>query len=685
MIIYNDYYNSIKKYIESNTPREYYIGRGKRAELFNFIPMGFDTETSTIYKKDENGKVIYHLSWVYIWQWQIGDNTYIGRDYESLHEIINAIKTLLCNGHRKTICFIHNMSFEFQFIARQLLEYGHITEVFARKKRKPMKWTIDDSIVFLDSALLTHLPLALLAENYCKTQKLVGDLDYSLVRTSKTKLEEKELQYCINDVVILKEYAEFYETNYLTNKFMPMTQTMIANLAVKDSISELKCNSYVWNMMSKLYPENRKQYEYLMLFYSGAYTHGMLKNLFITLYNGVSFDVTSEYPYVMMSKYFPMGKFHKLNDLTKIDVFLENYCCLCDVILTNIKTKYGVTILSKNKLIDVINPVYDNGRLYKADSVRAFLTEVDILTLKMHYNFKIKYLSCIYSKRGFLPDYIRLAVAKLYASKSKLKNVKGKEKEYLASKESLNGQYGSMCTKLTFEEITFTNEWSKEDIEVDFSKVWKSKNKLPSWAIYVTSHARNLVLTPVYEICKVNPNDYWYTDTDSVKASNKDYIIKIFNDLSKEIYIKNNEWVNHLGLREKYPDIDFCEIGTFDREKDLVKFKTLGSKRYIYTTPDGEFKQTVAGLPKGVFKKYCDDNDLDYYEAFTENGIFLSDEQSTKLVAYYNDNIEDIEVTDYKGNTEQIHVNGCVSLIPTTFNLNVTTELQRLYMEVQKD
>ena len=45
-----------------------------------------------------------------------------------------------------------------------------------------------------------------------------------------------------------------------------------------------------------------------------AYTHGMLKNLFVTHKNGLAFDVTSEYPYVMMAKYYPMGTFKTLNE-----------------------------------------------------------------------------------------------------------------------------------------------------------------------------------------------------------------------------------------------------------------------------------------------------------------------------------------------------------------------------------
>lgn len=681
MIVYNNYDLIIQQYVSRETFNEYLIGKGKNQVLYNYVPMGFDIETTTQYKKDDNGKVIEHYTNMYIWQFQIGENTYIGRTWEELNDVINAIEKYICFNHRKTIVFIANMSFEFQFCAKQFLKMGHITEVFARKKRKPMKWTLDNKIVFLDTVLLTHLPLALLAKSYCTTQKMVGDLDYTIIRNKYTPLNDEEIGYCVNDVVILKEYAEYYENEYMTHKLMPMTQTMIANLDVKKSISELKAGQDIYFLMQKQYPKNKQQYDYLMLFFSGAYTHGMLQNLFRKLSNGLAYDVCSEYPYVMMSKYYPMGNFKKLNDLTKIDAFLKKFCCLCDVTLTNIKTKYGVTILSKNRLIETQNAIYDNGRLFSADSVRAFITEVDIETLEMHYTFNIKYNSCIYAKRGFLPDYLRLAIAELYKDKTELKGVQGFEREYMSRKGSLNAQYGSMCTRLTFREIAFSSEWEEHEKDLDFSTIWRGKNKLPQWAIYVTAHARKLVLTPVYEICKINPSDYWYTDTDSIKAKNKKYIMQIFDKMNKQIKADNETWINALQLKERFPTIDFSEMGQFSREEDMLYFKTLGSKRYIYTTKDGKQYQTIAGLPKTAFIEYCKKYNKDFYNAFTMDGVRLADYESEKLTAFYEDSPQDFEVIDNYGNVEKVHTESYLSLIPVTFNLNVASDLVRLYTE----
>ena len=39
-------------------------------------------------------------------------------------------------------------------------------------------------------------------------EKMVGDLDYNLIRHSGTPLTEKEMGYCINDVKVVNAYVE---------------------------------------------------------------------------------------------------------------------------------------------------------------------------------------------------------------------------------------------------------------------------------------------------------------------------------------------------------------------------------------------------------------------------------------------------------------------------------------------
>ena len=661
--------------------RVYKVGSGDFKKYINFQPCGFDIETTTQYSKDDQGKVIEHYTNMYIWMFSFCGKVYYGRKWSDFSNLLKMIENEFCKGDKKFIIFIHNQNFEFAFMGRELEELGHKVDVFARKKRKPMTITIDNSIIFIDSYKLTGFSLKKLAENYTKTQKLVGGLDYTKLRNSMTPLSDNdEKKYCENDVIILYEYATYYESKYLVNGFMPLTNTMIANKVIKENIKKLKANKEVYFLMRKAYPKNRKQYEYIMSFYSGAYTHAMFINLFDKKENGFAFDVVSEYPYVMMSKYYPMSAFRKLHDLSKIDVFLKKYCCLVEVIFTKIKTKTGVTILSKHKLKDTVNCIWDNGRLYSADSVRARITEVDLITLSLHYEYEIEYVSCIYAERGYLPKWFRLSIAELYRDKQLLRGVPGKEIEYMESKKKLNGQYGSCCTRLEFTELFFDHGWSEREKEIDFEKIISGKNKLPQWAVYITAHARNLILTTV---SKIKPIDYWYSDTDSIKCKNKKYILQIFEDHNRFTKIENKKWIDDLGLIGEYWDgVGFENMGCYDREEDLVYFKTLGSKRYLSTyNKNSELvtKETIAGLPKGTYVEWASKNGLDLYDAFDKDGVAISDYESNKLCTYYCDEERDFEVTDEYGNTEQYHTYSYVSLIPTSFKLGVDNDLIQLY------
>lgn len=680
---------SIKEKLLDQEPHEYYLGNNsERAFKLNYIPSGFDIETYTQYKKDADGKVIMHYTNMYIAMFKLGDCYVECRSWDEVSDVFKVIEEVYCNTNKtKYLMFIHNQNFEFAFMGKELHARGHQVSVFARTKRKPMKIEIDDKIIILDSAKITGFSLKKLAENFTKTQKAVGDLDYSLPRNRFTTIhgtiDEGERKYIYNDVQILKEYGEYYEKTFLQDKKQqPMTQTMVANMVMKDIIKELKCQKDVYYLMSRIYPKSRQQYDYQMLFFQGAYTHGMLCNLFLPIYDDLAYDMQSQYPYVTMSKYFPMSGFKKLHTLNKWKFFARKYCCLMDVTLTNVMVTYGVTILSKHKVTAAVNAQWDNGRLYSCDSVRCFITEVDLQYLQIYYNFDIKVNALSYAKRGYLPDYFRLTVAYLYDKKQQLKGVPGKEAEYAVTKASLNGEsYGACCTRLTFENNIFSDgEWMVEDNEIKWDKLWMGKNKSPAWAIYITSWARYMILAKgIAPIVKVNPHDYIYSDTDSCKVRNREYIKEHFEKVNMEIMKDNEKFVQDLNLHERYPNTNFLTMGIFDREEDMTVFKTLGSKKYLCHTEKHGWQTTVAGLPKGKYVEWCDRHNKDYLESFNLDTVDVCDWESGKLCTYYEDNPKQFTVVDYQGNVEEVYTESFVSLIPTSFSIKENRELIKMY------
>jgi hypothetical protein len=191
--------------------------KGKRKLTYIRACCGFDIETTNIYEKK--------TAYMYIWQFSLNDVVVIGRTWSEFIELIEILKKQYkLSSSKRLIIWIHNLPFEFQFLRR----YFNFTNVFAKELRKPLYAVIDDCIELRDSASISGGSLAQLAKDYTDTQKLVGDLDYSVLRSNKDKLSAQELQYCINDVVILSEWADYIFKTYVEPlRYIPLTKTGI--------------------------------------------------------------------------------------------------------------------------------------------------------------------------------------------------------------------------------------------------------------------------------------------------------------------------------------------------------------------------------------------------------------------------------------------------------------------------
>lgn len=143
---------------------------GKKKKIDNTI-YTFDIETSSYLIKD--GKQIcvddyeskfsdsyeYH-SCMYVWQFGINDVVYYGRTWEELREFMNKINE---NVPEKKILFIHNLSFEFQYLQSVFT----ITEVKARVSRKVMSCFIPEFNFELHcSYMMSNVKLAKLTDVY---------------------------------------------------------------------------------------------------------------------------------------------------------------------------------------------------------------------------------------------------------------------------------------------------------------------------------------------------------------------------------------------------------------------------------------------------------------------------------------------------------------------------------------
>ena len=199
---------------------EYTTIKKKKITYLN-LECGFDIETTSTLL--ENGEKV---AFMYEWTFGIKDGEHIcyGRTWEQLLELCQKLHNYFeLSDERILVCYIHNMSFEFQFMRN----YFNWVRVFSVDDRKPIKALCDFGIEFRDSYILSGYSLEKTADNLQshKIEKLVGDLDYSLIRTQDTLLTDKELQYCENDVLIILYYINEQIKQYGDIGKIPMTNT----------------------------------------------------------------------------------------------------------------------------------------------------------------------------------------------------------------------------------------------------------------------------------------------------------------------------------------------------------------------------------------------------------------------------------------------------------------------------
>ena len=88
------------------------VRTNKRKEYYN-IPAAFDIEVSSFYYNEKK------CASMYIWQFGVGDIITYGRTWDQFTTFIHMISKILClNTDRRLIVYVHNLSYEFQFIRK---------------------------------------------------------------------------------------------------------------------------------------------------------------------------------------------------------------------------------------------------------------------------------------------------------------------------------------------------------------------------------------------------------------------------------------------------------------------------------------------------------------------------------------------------------------------------------------
>lgn len=587
--------------------------RGKNAKRYLELYCGFDIETTTL----EN-----HHAYMYCWQFSINSIVIMGRHWSEFLDLLQTLqKIYTLRETTRVIIWVANLGFEFQFM-RKLLNISHL---FAKHKREPLYFLHDKCIEFRECLSISGGNLSQLAKDYCRTQKLVGDLNYDKERSWKTPLTDKEISYCCNDVIILSEWSEYIFNEYIKPlKYVPLTKTGILRKETKQGV-----NDKIKEFILQCYPSEQLYNYWMKWLFRGGYVHSNRAYTNKVLYKVFGEDITSSYPDRMNNSYSPVSPFIEA-DIEKWTSYLDSYCCILDITFKNLKNSTTHSIESSSKAIELETPIIDNGRILYAEKIRVLLTELDFDIYKKFYTWDDLEVHSIHiAKRGRLPHYLLKVLNKAYEQKDRLKKSGQKDTpEYALQKSKVNSCYGMCVTKLHPSEIIYDgDEWDETTSNFNYQKEIKKQFLLPQWGIWIVSQARHKLLSMVYKFHQ----DVIYCDTDSIYFKNEENL-KYFEEYNK----KQKEIMRQYCDNHNLPYEHFNDLGCFDLELDGAdKFKTLGAKRYIYEK-NGHIKVTIAGLPKKSLVKYCEERNIDIFEEFT-NKMLLDQETSLKNTSKYND------------------------------------------------
>lgn len=617
---------------------------------YRLIFSGFDIETTKI---QSNGT--YH-SYMYHWQLSLNNDVILGRTWDECTDCFAKIEENLdLKEDERMLMFIANTSFEFQFMRKRF----NITRVFARERRQPLIFEIDNKIEVRDALKITGMSLEKLAKSYCKTQKLKGDLDYSIERNFKTPLSDEEKQYCINDVVILSEFSKYMFNKYIQNRFIPTTKTGVVREDVKKCIRKKFSMSKVHKIVKPLIPETKLEYDTIMFYlFRGGLTHcnGMYQD--IELHNVRSYDKKSSYPYVMFNKLYPMTPFKEfpVSDFQKkIDEDIDNVIFIAE--FENLQAKTSHTTLSYHKSKVEGKRLIDNGRIYFAEKCYLYLTEVDYKSMQHLYEWdKMTVKSCKCAKRGHLPSYLLDVLFDYFVTKE---GSKADPVEYKLAKGNLNSMFGMCVTRYTEKNWDYKDEEWTEGEKSDYNK-WREKQFLsPYWGIYITSYARADLERTIWADEMKDNVAYYDTDSNKHLGNHDAFFAKINADIEAE----NKIMCDELG----YDFNVLRNIGKYEFEGEYKRFKTLGSKRYMYEDEEG-IHSTVSGLGKEAVKNESEKRKIDAFALFQDD-MEISPENVGKLQTVYMDDQHSDMVAG-----ELMTEYSSVSLYEQSSHLNISTE-----------
>ena len=658
---------------------------GKRRH-YMAITTAFDIETTVIPGTEQ--------AVMYIWQWQFStDYTVIGRTWEEFTNLQNRIRQVLPEA-RWLVVYVHSLSHEFQYL-KGIYQFTE-DDVFATASRQILKVDMYGCFEFRCSYKLTNMSLHQFTEKMqVEHQKLSGDeFDYSKIRYPWTELTPRELEYCTNDVLGLVEAVNALMARDGDNlQSIPLTSTGYVRRDVKRAMRNGLHHNYVGSMLP-----DYEVFKALSEAMRGGNTHANRFFVNDIVENVHSADESSAYPACLCNTEFPCSMFipilpHDLNmDYILRCMNIRHKALLLRIGIKGLKLRnpyWGCPYLSRDKCREIRAAVYaldgmmtemaDNGRILEADYLETTVTDIDLKIICSEYSGEIIILQGWYASYKKLPEQLTGEIIKYYKNKTELKGVAGMEIYYDKAKALLNACYGMMAqnpckVRQLFRQVgDYEPEFDEEDDE-QMAKVLEKANRKAflnfAWGVWTTAAARMRLEMGIRMAHQPDKGVYFiYADTDSVKyigdidwsEYNAARIAECMESGSWAVDPKGNPHYMGVFELEDDPDKGYC----------YYQFKTLGAKKYAYTTePGGKTHVTISGVDKRLGGPELDAHGG--LAAFEDDFVF-HDAGGTESV--YND---DPEISEMQIDGHHLQITSNVAILPSTYRVGITGEYRRI-------
>ena len=595
-------------------------------------------ETKTLEGKTKN----LEYAIMYIWQFQIGlDITVMGRTWEEFKTLLSYIDKGLELDERLVI-YVHNLSYEWQFIRDPYIMGKEIDNysVFLLASRKVLRFmAFNNKVEFRCSYIHSNMSLdEYTSKMNVEHKKLSGsEYDYNKIRYQWTPMTQREIEYCVNDVIGLVEALTIEMGIDGDNLYsIPLTSTGYVRRDIREAMRQgLPPN---WAQERK---PDYDTYKLLREAFRGGNTHASRFNSDFVIkageYRISEFDRSSSYPDVQLNRPFPISRFTQPR---KIDPELfrktieQGYAVVARVQFTKIRVKdvsVSVPYISKDKCLHYknIECEQDNGRILSAEQIEMSLTDIDLKIIVRQYVFESFYVvDYRFASYGMIPEPIKEVIREYYRMKTALKGDKEKAVQYMKSKNKLNAIYGNSAqdpgkmgvlyrdedgktqyfdgyyNRKSGEELLFKSAFldlsvtaqdafkrDREAIEEITRLIYQEGNTvLPyQFGVWTTAWAR-FELQEMIDTCGDN---FLYCDTDSVyffDTGETDF--SDYNNRKIEASSASGAFADDAKGKRHYMGVVECE------HDDIVEFKTMGAKKYCFITKDGKLHVTTSGVVK---------------------------------------------------------------------------------------